>query len=133
MTRWMLLGFAGVLVLLGSACEKTDVPTDPVWGKEACAHCSMLVGDRRYAAQAVAGGERRYFDDIGCMVLWMEDRRSRPDHVWVRSRDRWVDAESARYARGAKTPMDFGLEARPDDGIGWDEARAHVLAKRSER
>ncbi len=135
MTRRTCLGLtlAAVLLALGSACEKTDAPAEPVWGKQACAHCGMLVGDRRYAAQAVLAGERKYFDDIGCMVLWTDEQKSRPERSWVRAGDAWVDAAQARYASGAKTPMDFGFEARPASagsaGVGWDEARAQLLAK----
>ena len=135
MTRRSLLGLglAAAMLCAGVACEKTDAPTDPVWGKQACAHCGMLVGERRYAAQAAVAGERKYFDDIGCMILFMEERKVRPDHTWVHAGDAWLDAAAARYANDAKTPMDFGLEARAPGsagtGLGWDEARAQVLAK----
>ena len=129
MTRRELFGVAAALVVLAMACEKSDAPADPVWGKQACASCSMLIGDRRYAAQAVQGGERKYFDDIGCMVVWMESQKTKPEHAWVRSADGWADATTARYAGDAKTPMDFGLEARASGGASWDEARALVLAK----
>lgn len=124
--RSFLLGIAGLVVL---ACTKTDEPTDPVWGKEPCAHCRMLVGDKRYAGQVVTNGDRKFFDDVGCMVTWLADAKA--ERVWVRDAlaNRWLEAKSARYVEGAKTPMDFGFEARAEGGIGWDEMREAIARK----
>src|SRR5262245_44732714 len=96
-----------------AACGRGDAPVDPVWGKEPCAHCSMIVGDKRYAAEILAeDGSRRYFDDVGCMVSFFEERHIRAKS-WVRdeSTGAWVEAESARYRRGVRTPMDYGFAA----------------------
>lgn len=117
------------------ACERTDRAVDPVWGKEPCGHCAMLVGDRRFAAEVVADGERRFFDDVGCFVLWSEEHRGAAERAWVRdgASNRWLDARTAKYVRGAHTPMDFGFEGRaPEaaDGVGFDAMRAAVLARR---
>ncbi len=138
--RAMLFGIAALAI---AACTTSDGPTDPVWGKEPCAHCRMLVSDARYAAQVVAGGDRKYFDDVGCMVRWLEDRKAagksgadrNGDRAWVRdaTANRWLEAERARYVRGAKTPMDFGFEACAEGGIGWDEMRDEVVARKGER
>jgi nitrous oxide reductase accessory protein NosL len=129
--RTFILGLG--LLTLALACSKTDEPVDPVWGKEPCAYCRMLVSDRRYAAQVVSDGDRRYFDDIGCMVSWLADKKA--ERMWVRDAvaDRWIDARHARYVEGAKTPMDFGFEARTEGGVGWDEMRDKVLAKKGAR
>jgi hypothetical protein len=77
-------------------------------------------------------GERSFFDDIGCMVLWAEGRGAPPALSWVRDAEQgvWLDARAARYAEGAKTPMDFGFEARAAGGLAWDEVRAKVSQKR---
>lgn len=128
--RELLLGAAGLVLF---ACTKTDEPVDPVWGKEPCAHCKMLVGDRRYAGQVVADGDRRYFDDIGCMVGWLEGKKA--ERMWVRDAalGGWLEAKSARYVEGARTPMDFGFEARAEGGVGWDEMRDKVIAREGRR
>src|SRR5690349_14924131 len=105
MRRRALLQLA--LVALASCAEDT-APVDPVWGKQPCASCGMVVGDRRYAAQILApSGERRFFDDPGCLVQHLADRKLEPRGAWVREArgDRWLDARAARYARGARTPM----------------------------
>lgn len=122
-----LLGAA----LVFAACTRADAPVDPVWGKEPCAHCKMLVGDRRYAAQLVDdSGERKYFDDVGCLLLWMEAHKP-PARSWVHdaASSAWLDARTASYVPGARTPMDFGFEARASGGVAFDAAREAVLAK----
>lgn len=128
--RELLLGAAGLVLF---ACTKTDEPVDPVWGKEPCVHCKMLVSDRRYAGQVVADGDRRYFDDIGCMVGWLEGKKA--ERMWVRDAalGGWLEAKSARYVEGARTPMDFGFEARAEGGVGWDEMRDKVIAREGRR
>lgn len=122
----------GALGILGvGACAKNDEPRDPVWSKTPCAHCAMLVSERRYAAQLVASGDREYFDDIGCMVLWLEEHGRKAERTWVYegASARWIDASTARYAPAAKTPMDFGFEAKSSEGVGWEEMRDRVVAK----
>ncbi|MBL8608330.1 MAG: twin-arginine translocation signal domain-containing protein [Myxococcales bacterium] len=128
MNRRRFLGALAALAAVG-ACAKADTPADPVWGKEPCAHCRMLVSDKRYAAQAAIDGERKYFDDVGCLVLWAKEHRA--ERTWVRdsASGAWVSAESARFQGGARTPMDYGFEARSDGSVGFAEVREKVLAK----
>lgn len=129
--RSVLAAIAAAIVC--AACRQTDTPTEPVWGKEPCAHCMMLVSDKRYAAQVVdATGEHKYFDDIGCMVLWMETHKA--ERAWARAASgAWVDARTAKYVHGARTPMDFGFEVSAADGVTFDAVRAAVLAKERSR
>lgn len=127
--RLSLLALAALV-----ACGTDDLPRDPTWGKEPCAHCRMLVEDRLHAAQAVDRGDRYFFDDVGCLVLW---GRGRPKaHGWVRdgAASGWLDAAKARYRGGASTPMDFGFEARSDGGpLDWDEVKARSIAREEGR
>lgn len=92
----------------------------------------MLLSDRRIGAQLLTSdGDRFFFDDPGCMVLFIEDRGFASARAWVYDdgAGRWLDAHAARYAGGAATPMDFGFEAKGSGGLGWNEMRAQVLAK----
>lgn len=130
MKRRALLQLAIVAI---AACAENAAPIDPVWGKQPCGSCGMIVGDRRYAAQVLApNGQRSFFDDPGCLVHYLADRRITPTGTWVREAhgERWLDARAARYARGARTPMDFGFEARADEGISYDAFAAEILEKR---
>jgi hypothetical protein len=137
MTRrtMLLLSFAAAI----GACEPTsDASVDPVWGKQPCSHCGMIVSDARYAAElAKADGTRAFFDDVGCMVTYARDLPAPPKHAWVHDADggRWLNAEDARYTEGAHTPMDYGFIAHgtPTAGLTWAETRARVLSRAGAR
>jgi hypothetical protein len=110
------------------ACSSADSAVDPVWGKEPCAHCMMLVSEREPAAQLVLeDGARRYFDDVGCMVSFVDREHVTPKAQWVHVGGGWVAAEAARYAP-ARTPMDFGWVGATE-GTGFDEVKAAVRRK----
>lgn len=134
------LALALALTLVASAlpamsCSRSDTAAEPVWGKEPCAHCRMLVSASRYAAQASSDGERYFFDDVGCLILWMDAHKA-AEKAWVHdaSSNAWLEARTARYITGARTPMDFGLEAHVATGITFEAARDAVRArKRSSR
>jgi len=129
--RCALAGLLGAVAAV-AACKAPDAPAEPVWGKEPCAHCKMLVSDKRYAAQVIDdGGEHRFFDDIGCMVLWIEAHKP-PSRTWVResTSGAWLDARTARYVQGARTPMDFGFEARSGGEVAFEALRVAVLEKK---
>ena len=76
-------------------------------------------------------GERLFFDDVGCMVLDIDQRGLGAPRAWARDGQSglWLDARTARYLAGAPSPMDFGFEARAGDGVAWDDLRAAVSAK----
>jgi len=112
------------------ACTKNDQPVDPVWGKQPCAQCSMLVSDKAFAAQLVtASGDRKYFDDVGCMVVFAQAAPAKL--MWVRDSQsgQWVDAKAARYKKGARTPMDYGFEARADGDASWADVERSVMER----
>jgi copper chaperone NosL len=109
----------GALLLALSACENADAPQDPAWNKERCSHCSMVVGDKRFAAQLVTDkGERLFFDDPGCLASY-ELSHAGPRKAWILSEGKWLDAEVARFNAGARSPMDYGFEARHDGKLDW--------------
>ena len=66
-------------VSLVSSCSRADDVVEPVWGKQPCAHCAMVLSDRRFGAQLLTvTGDRAYFDDVGCMVLYLEAHPGSP-------------------------------------------------------
>jgi copper chaperone NosL len=124
------LTWIGLLALLALGCEDASGPSDPVWNKQPCDHCHMLLSEPRFAAQWVtADGQRAYFDDVGCMVEHAVDQTQPPKALWVRQGDVWVSTAQARFASGARTPMGFGFEARSDGAVGYDAVRRAVTEK----
>lgn len=144
---------AALLVLLAlAACgpkEETG-PVDVRWDRDVCERCRMAVSDRFYSAE-VRGGpatERtkvHLFDDLGCAVLWLDEQDWKEDprtEVWVTDCESgaWLDARRCAYLGGRRTPMDFGLGARPaaaaaaaDSALDWDAASAHVRRRMVEK
>ena len=126
-----------VLLLIGCSGDPGQGPVEVKWDRDACERCRMVLSDRAYAAQVrffPEGGRSKVFkfDDIGCAVLWLEDKPWNADpktEIWVRDMldDKWIDARSAVYVKGRVTPMEYGLgaQSRPDPA-GMDFARAKI-------
>ena len=123
-----------LLLLWLAACSPgMDEPAEPVWGKQACSHCAMLVTEQPPSAQlTLADGSRRFFDDVGCMVSFLAQEHAQVRHLWVRQGSQWVAAERARYQAGASTPMDFGFVAA-EQGVDWATVQAAVRARSQQR
>lgn len=106
-----------------------DTPTPIAYDREPCAHCRMLIGDARFAAQLVTGaGDVLDFDDPGCALRYLAEARPAIHRLWFRDRrlDRWTAASEVRFVRGVETPMGSGLAADAAGTISLDEASAIV-------
>ncbi len=141
LTRWWYLG-AGVLLLTLAACsgDPGSGPLDVKWDRFTCERCRMVLSDRKHSAQVrfpQAEGRSRvlFFDDLGCALIWLEDKPFRDDpktEIWVTDwrTGVWIDARKARYLDGQVTPMEYGLGAQPEDApgaLGFAEAKAHIF------
>lgn len=127
MRTWNVL----MLVVLVGCAEQVVGPEEPVWGKQACAHCAMLVSEKAAAAQALTSeGKRKFFDDPGCMVAWEEREHPQLKGQWVKGPggEGWVEAKTARFSGGHPTPMDFGFLAA-SEGVTYEQVRQAVKAK----
>lgn len=117
------------MLLLG--CTEANLEAvEPVWGKQQCSHCAMLVSEKAPAAQAVTTeGKRRFFDDIGCMVAWEQREHPRVRARWVRAGESWIDPTATRFSAGQSTPMDFGFLADSKGAVTFEEVQQSVRAK----
>lgn len=124
-----------LLLMLLVACEDATRAVDPVWGKQACAHCAMLVSEPRFAAElTTTAGDRAFFDDPGCMATYLVDRAPRVQKMWVRdAAGAWIETANARFQSGAASPMDYGFAAAADGSEPWSavERAASERAHRS--
>lgn len=120
-------------LLLGCATGPLG-PEEPVWGKQACDHCAMLLSDPAPAAQAVlADRSRKYFDDVGCLAAYLAMPGVTAAAAWVHvPGGRWGNALTARYASGHVTPMDYGYMAA-HDGLSFSEVQTAVASKNAAR
>lgn len=87
----------------------------PIKPKEyQCSECGMDIEALEYGAQIItSGGDTYFFDDIGCVVLWLENRKIDTQKVITQTLDthRWIEAEDAWYTRTASSPMGYGFAA----------------------
>jgi len=96
--------------------------------------CKMLIKSEENTAQvAIPDGRTWFFDDPGCMVLWLKGKSFKDSaKLWVRTLDskKWVDAKTAHYGVTDHTAMHYGFGAREqatDKTIEYDEMRLRML------
>lgn len=132
-----------LLLLLLSACSGApdSGPVTVKWDRDTCARCSMVLSDRFHSAQVRATtepGKRSkvfMFDDIGCALIWLEDKPWRDDpqtEIWVTDQrsGAWIDARSAHYIPGKVTPMEYGLGAQSEalpEALDFAQARQRIF------
>lgn len=137
------------LALALSACGKSEWPegmAEIKWDRETCPRCSMVISDRRFAAQLRGGPKDMVvkFDDIGCFTFWIRDYvKTYPwlddpaTRMWVAdvtSKGKeviWLDPRQAHYVtRTSPMGYNFGAVAHPQMGsLDFAGMRQHVLAK----
>ena len=132
-----------------SGCQKDGWPegmAEIKWDRDTCVRCSMVISDRRFAAQ-VRGGPKDTvykFDDIGCLVFWLRDKVAEQSwladaatKMWIaemnsKGKDvKWLDPRQAHYL-GRHSPMgyNFAATAQPQAGSqDFASMREHVLAR----
>ncbi len=129
-----LEAFAAVLVLAVSSCENASKPQEPVWGKQACAHCAMLLSDPRFGAQLTTdNGERFFFDDPGCMAAHIHDKSLHVRAMWVHEGSKWIDAKTAHFRTGVQSPMDYGFEPDDKGSADWGAIERAAIAREEKR
>jgi hypothetical protein len=78
--------------------------------------CAMTIKSENHACEAISpDGETWFFDDIGCLVLWLKDREFKDDatlYTHAEDSGNWIDAREAWYVRDDHTPMHYGFGAR---------------------
>ena len=106
----------------------------PVKAKEyQCSECSMDVEDLDYAAQLISReGNTYFFDDIGCVVLWLENHSPDTHSILTQTLDthQWIDAKKAWYSRIAPSPMGYGfaaVENKKEGLIDYEEMKLLML------
>lgn len=143
----LLTPAAGLLAGCRQGAAWPDGMAEIRWDRDVCARCSMVISDRRFAAQ-MRGGPRELafkFDDVGCLVFWMQEKAAEHDwmaapetRLWVAefnspSRDemQWLDPRRAFYVvRSSPMGYNFAATAAPEAGaLDFDDMRRQTLAR----
>ncbi len=98
-----------------------------------CSECNMNVEKLEYAAQIITeNGDTYFFDDIGCVVLWLKSHKVPIVKILTQTLDthKWIEAEKAWYSRIAPSPMGYGfaaVESHKTDLIPYNEMKTLML------
>lgn len=80
-----------------------------------CSDCGMMVKNPLTSAQVVTPSGRTYFfDDVGCMVRWVDQQSFKDDvkmYVFVPECSCYIDPYTAWYVRDGITPIGYGVVA----------------------
>ncbi len=140
----VLVGAAVTAVAVGALIRlnKVTVPEGPVpivWDREVCAHCSMHIGERAFAAQLqLKDGRVENFDDPGCLFEFLGED-GRPVHaIYFRDHatDRWLARDEAGFVPVESSPMGYGIGAvdlGTEGAHTWTWAETRVQEKREAR
>jgi len=114
---------AGTFLFFGKKSETTVVftdnkslkPMDIVPNKMLDPQCKMYIETQKHSAEVITQDHKTYFfDDVGCMVLWLKNFKSKMKYfpyVFTEDTNKWVDATKACYKIGIHTPMHYGFGA----------------------
>lgn len=111
-------GLIVILTVLLAGCRDSmeKVPPKIMPGQDVCDNCFMLINEIKYAAAVTLNnGEEKRFDDISCMLSFIQDNRQKIRYYWVFDflSGTSLQAEKAYYVRSKKeiTPMGGGIIA----------------------
>lgn len=102
-------------------------------GQYQCSECNMDVEEIQYMAELITKeGDTYFFDDIGCLVLWMENHHPNIEKRFTQTLDthRWIEVQNAWYARTAASPMGYGFgayEKRQEGFVPYEEMKLLML------
>jgi len=96
--------------------------------------CAMLIKEIENSAEVVApDGRTWFFDDPGCMVLWLKNKSFKDKaRLWVHTIDtkKWLDARKAKYGVTDRTHMHYGFGARENGNektIDFDDMSLRMM------
>ena len=105
----------GLTLVVRGGGALPDAPRAVAWDHEVCAHCHMHVGEPRSAVQLVTdAGDVLVFDDAGCALRYLAERRPAVHRLWFHGEgDAWIAADAVAFVAAPATPMGSGLIAVP--------------------
>jgi len=98
-----------------------------------CSECNMNIEDLDYAVELIAvNGNTYFFDDVGCVVLWLKNHSPKINKLMVKTLDthHWIEIKKAWYTRIAHDPMGYGfaaLEKKKEGLVPYEEMKLLML------
>ncbi len=134
-----------IIIIVASVSKKKQIisvyegnlekkPIKIIPNKYADIECAMTIKSQKHAAEVISpSGKTWFFDDMGCLIKWLEDKKFKEDAVlWthVEDTDSWIDAKKAWYVLTDATPMGYGFGAREHkvkDSINFEQMKLKML------
>jgi len=98
-----------------------------------CSECNMDIEDLDYIAELVTqNGNTYFFDDIGCVVLWLKNHSPKIAKLMTKTLDthEWIPVEKAWYSRTAHSPMGYGFAPylkKKEGFVSYEEMKLLML------
>ena len=100
-----------------------------------CPQCNMFIVGKNDTAQIITNdGKTHFFDDVGCAILWIRDKKLSMQSLtfWVHTRDThdFIEASKAFYSVTDNTPMKYGFgayEKKQPTSISFEEMQLRML------
>ncbi len=100
-----------------------------------CPQCNMPLPDSNiHTTDLAQNGDKTYFDDVGCMILWAKDQnidlRKVKTRIYSNDSKKYIDPFKAYFAINERTPMLYGFSAyeKPcDKCVNFDEVIMKML------
>lgn len=134
--RFFILFFQLFILATFTACSSSENSSLDTLKNDLkiCPKCHMEVQKSSvYSATINENGHLKYFDDIGCMILWAKENKiTLKTNVNVFSSDtnKYIDATKANYKINDTTPMSYGFsghEIANKEYINFDEVVIKML------
>ena len=94
-------------------------------------YCKMIIYKQENSVQVVsASGNTWFFDDIGCTVLWLQDKDFKNTaKIWIydEAMQKWQNARTATYSNIADTAMGYGFGIDTKGSLNFDEITLKML------
>lgn len=116
-----------------SSCQKVETkPQDPLWGKQNCSTCRMILSDKRFAVQRILpSGKVFFYDDIICALTHKHSDSEGILYVRPYGEQNWSRADQVKYTSGLMTPMNSGYGAVKSDGdFSFEDVKQELLGNK---
>ncbi|MBE0513371.1 hypothetical protein [Sulfurimonas sp.] len=125
-----------MLLFFISGCNSSNsLSSEDSGGKhnEVCPKCKMeLPASNIYTAKLQVQNRNYGFDDVGCLVLWSQEKNINiyKAEVFTNDTQKYIDASKAYFSFNEKTPMNYGFgayELKKENTVKIDEVKLRIL------
>jgi len=122
MRMWNIMTVMLIIAAGYISCSTDNFNEAPkvLYGQDPCAECYMIINEKRFAAAIkIRQGETFRFDDVGCLVNFMNKNELKGYNIWVVdfTSEKWLPVEKTGFIlnKNIPTPMGFGILAFADE------------------